>query len=210
MTKIRMITKGDISDIKQVLDTIELFPSEMLDDMISDYLNNPETEEIWFTETKNGKPISLGSCAPEQLTEGTYNLYAIGVRSDIQSKGIGSRMMTFIENHLKTNGHRILIVDTSGTDDFKLTRKFYEKLGYKNEAVIRDFWKDGDDKVTYWKKLKYKIGLLGLSGEKHIYTLFINCIIRSFLHGVIFGRNRSSQINQGEIHYTRNKQKAQP
>ena len=99
------------------------------------------------------KPISIGFCAPEKLTEGTYNLYAIGVRSDIQSKGTGSRMMAFIENHLKANGHRILIVDTSGTKDFELTRKFYEKLGYNKEAVIRDFWKEGDDKVIFWKKL---------------------------------------------------------
>ncbi|MBK6785246.1 MAG: hypothetical protein IPG79_16975 [Saprospiraceae bacterium] len=46
-----------------------------------------------------------------------------------------------------------MIVDTSGTDDFRLTRNFYEKLGYNKEAVIRDFWKEGDDKVIYWKKL---------------------------------------------------------
>ena len=153
MKEIRKVIKSDISDLKQVLDTIELFPSEMLDEMIADYLNNPVTEEIWFTETHGGKPISIGYCAPEKLTEGTFNLYAIGVRSDIQSKGTGSRMMDFIENHLKKNNHRILIVETSGTEEFQLTRRFYEQLGYEQEAVIRDFWKDGDDKVIYWKKL---------------------------------------------------------
>ena len=149
-----MVNESDIPALKQVLDTIELFPSEMLDDLIADYLNNPASEEIWFTETDNENPISIGYCAPEKLTEGTYNLYAIGVRSDIQSKGTGSRMMNFIENHLKENGQRILIVDTSGTDEFKLTRAFYEKLDYRKEAVIRDFWNEGDDKVIYWKKLR--------------------------------------------------------
>lgn len=153
MSTIRMINKNDISELKKVLDSIELFPSEMLDDMITDYLENPESEEIWFTATENDKPISIGYCAPEKLTEGTYNLYAIGVRSDIQAKGIGSKMMEFIEDYLKINGHRILIVDTSGTDDFKATRSFYEKLGYNKEAVIRDFWSEGDDKVIYWKRL---------------------------------------------------------
>ena len=148
-----MVTKSDVDDLKQVLDTIELFPSEMLDDMISDYLDNPATEEIWFTALENDKPISIGFCAPEKLTEGTYNLYAIGVRRDIQAKGIGSKMMTFIEDYLRNKGHRILIVETSGTDDFKLTRKFYEKLNYNKEAIIREFWKEGDDKVIFWKKL---------------------------------------------------------
>ena len=153
MNEIRLVKRSDLPDLKQVLDTIELFPSAMLDDMIADFLNNPETEEIWFTETDDGRPISIGYCAPEKLTDGTYNLYAIGVRSDIQSKGTGSRMMTFIETHLKENKKRILIVDTSGKAVFEPVRRFYEKLGYTKEAVIRDFWEEGDDKVTYWKRL---------------------------------------------------------
>ena len=151
--EIRMVTRDDVSDLKEILDTVDLFPSEMLDDMISHYLDNPKTEDIWFTETENGKAIGLGYCAPEKMTEGTYNLYAIGVRSDIQAKGTGGRLMSFIENHLQAEGHRILIVDTSGTEDYKLSREFYEKLGYTKEAVIRDFWSKGDDKVVYWKKL---------------------------------------------------------
>ncbi len=121
--------------------------------LIADFLNNPETEEIWFTATENDKPIAIGFCAPEKLTDGTYNLYAIGVRSDIQGKGIGGKMMAYIEDQLSAKGARILIVDTSGTNEFKMTRRFYEKLGYHQEAVIRDFWKEGDDKVVFWKKL---------------------------------------------------------
>ena len=153
MNEIRMVTSADITALKEVLDSIELFPSEMLDDMIADYLHNPETEDIWFTATEGDQPIAIGYCAPEKMTEGTYNLYAIGVRNDIQGGGIGGKMMAFIENFLKERGHRILIVDTSGTDDFELTRTFYKKLGYLQEAVIRDFWSEGDDKVTFWKKL---------------------------------------------------------
>jgi ribosomal protein S18 acetylase RimI-like enzyme len=153
MNEVRMVTQSDITDLKQVLDSIELFPSEMLDNMIFDYLNNPETEEIWFTASENSRPISIGFCAPEKLTEGTYNLYAIGVRRDIQGKGIGRKMMAYIEDYLKEKGGRILVVDTSGTDDFRKTRRFYEKLNYNKEAVIRDFWKEGDDKVVFWKKL---------------------------------------------------------
>ena len=153
MVKIRMVDQRDIEDLKQVLNSIDLFPSEMLEDMMYDYFHNPETQDIWFTESEDDKPISIGYCAPEKLTKGTYNLLALGVRSDIQSKGTGSRMMTFIENHLHAKGHRVLLVDTSGTNEFAQTRKFYEKLGYTKEAVVRDYWDEGDDKVIYWKKL---------------------------------------------------------
>lgn len=153
MMHIRLVNGDDISDLKEVLASIDLFPPEILDEMISDYLNNPHSKDIWFTSVENGVPISIGYCAPEKLTEGTFNLYAIGVRNDFQARGIGSRMMAFIENHLRKMGQRIIIVDTSGTDDFKLTRMFYEKLGYTQEAVIRDFWSEGDNKVVYWKRL---------------------------------------------------------
>lgn len=153
MIEIRRIVKEDIKDLKEVLDTIELFPSAMLEDMISGYFNNSDTKEIWFTALQDNKPFSIGYCAPEQLTEGTFNLYAIGVRSDCQGRGIGSQMMAYIEQELMQNGHRILIVETSGAAEFQLTRQFYEKLNYAKEAVIRDFWSEGDDKVIYWKKL---------------------------------------------------------
>ena len=150
---IRNITKSDIPELKQLLDTIELFPSDMLDDMVADYFSNLDTQEIWYTATEENKPISIGYCTPEILTEGTYNLYAIGVKSEIQGKGIGSQMMDHLEIRLREQGHRILIVETSGAPEFHLTRKFYEKLGYHKEAVIRDFWREGEDKIIYRKKL---------------------------------------------------------
>ena len=151
---IRPTVQTDTLHLKTVLNTIELFPSEMLDDMIADYLTNPESQDIWFTAEADNTPIAFGYCAPEMLTEGTYNLYAIGVKSDLHGKGIGHQMMTYLETQLKEKGHRILIVETSGGPDLAKTRKFYEDLQYTKEAVIRDFWSEGEDKVVYWKKLK--------------------------------------------------------
>jgi ribosomal protein S18 acetylase RimI-like enzyme len=148
---IRAIQSEDLTALKAVLDTIELFPSEYLDDMISDYLNNPASEDIWFTVTDNDLPVAIAYCAPEKFTEGTYNLYAIGVRAGYQSKGFGGQMMTHLEDLLREKGHRILIVETSG--NLERTKAFYHKCNYTEEAVIRDFWGKGDDKVVFWKRL---------------------------------------------------------
>lgn len=153
MKEIRKIIKEDLPALKEVLDTLELFPSEMLEALMADYFTNPESEDIWFTLLQDGNPISIGYCAPEKLTEGTFNLYAIGVKKEFQGKGFGGDMMEYLENYLKNSGHRILIVETSGSSDFELTRAFYHKKNYTHEATIKEFWKKGDDKIIFTKKL---------------------------------------------------------
>jgi hypothetical protein len=34
-----------------------------------------------------------------------------------------------------------------------LTRRFYRKHGYDQDAVLRDFYSDGDDMVVFRKRL---------------------------------------------------------
>lgn len=152
-SNIRKVQINDLTGLKEVLDSSELFASEYLDDMISDYFNNSDSDDIWFTYIDNDRPIAIGYCAPEKLTNGTYNLYAIALRKELQGQGIGKKMMNFIEKLLSDSGKRILIVETSSLDQYALTREFYDKLGYRREAVIKDFWNDGEDKVIFWKKL---------------------------------------------------------
>ena len=151
--KIRPVTTADVDDLKLVLDSCELFPSDYLDEMISDYFNNAETEDHWFTFLIDEKPVAIGYCIPEKLTEGTYNLLAIGVSQNAQRKGVASAMMEYIEQQLKQNNGRLLLVETSSDDAQIAARKLYQKIGYKQVAVIDDFWKEGEDKIVFLKQL---------------------------------------------------------
>ena len=151
--KIRPITQTDIDELKKVVDSSELFPSEYLDEMISDYFNNSDTQDIWLTYFDDNRPVAIGYCVPEKLTDGTYNLLAIGVSQDSQRKGVASEMMKYIEQLLRQEDGRILVVETSSDDAQIAARKLYQNIGYTQEAVIRDFWKEGDDKIVFWKKL---------------------------------------------------------
>lgn len=154
MHEIRAVKKSDIPAMKEVLNSIDLFPAEYLDPMIADYFDNSDTEDIWFTATADGTPIALGYCAPEKFAGGTFNLYAIGVRKDLQGAGVGGKMMRYLENLLTDAGHRVLIVETSSAPELALSRKFYAGLGYEQKGVLPDFWSEGDDKVIFWKKLR--------------------------------------------------------
>eukprot|EP00525_Craspedostauros_australis_P011795 CAMPEP_0198121498 /NCGR_PEP_ID=MMETSP1442-20131203/32322_1 /TAXON_ID= /ORGANISM="Craspedostauros australis, Strain CCMP3328" /LENGTH=163 /DNA_ID=CAMNT_0043780315 /DNA_START=195 /DNA_END=686 /DNA_ORIENTATION=- len=161
---IRNVQKQDIPGIKAVIDSTELFPSEMLDDMIKGYLENPkDSSNIWMTEVKQDDgdkaevPISIVYAVPEKMTAGTYNALLLAVSSDAQGQGHGSKCMQSLEKELKEKRDaRILLVETSGTDDFARTRAFYEKIGFEKEARIRDFYEAGDDKIVYRKDLTKK------------------------------------------------------
>jgi len=149
---IKPTTRNDAAALQGVLDQTELFPSEMLPDMLAPALAG-ETEAFWLTCHFDGEAVGLCYTVPEELTDGTWNMLALAVRPDLQGKRLGSELVAAAEQHLRDKGQRLLIVDTSGTEDFALTRKFYAQNGYQEEARIRDFWADGDDKVIFRKAL---------------------------------------------------------
>ena len=124
-----------------------------LSEMISDFLSNAGTQEVWFSYFNGNIPLAIGYCVPEKFTEGTYNLRAIGVAPEVQRKGIASEMMDYIERLLRQKDGRVLIVETSSDHAQRGARHLYQKLGYTQAAVIKDFWKDGEDKIVFWKKL---------------------------------------------------------
>jgi len=150
---IRTIENRDLVKLAVVIDQTELFPSEMLGEMIEPSFSDPESSDIWITYIHEDMPIAFAFCEPERMADGTWNILAIRVLPAFQGKGIGNMLMTYIENQLRNQNQRIVIVETSGLPEFKQTRKFYEKIGYTREARIHDFYDKGDDKIVFWKSL---------------------------------------------------------
>lgn len=152
LNNVRAVKPEDMAAIKAIIDANELFPSQMLDEMMSGYLANSDSEELWLTY-EDSNPRAIAYCAPEQMTEGTWNLYLIAVHPDFHRKGIGKAMIGYIEDILSARGVRILLVETSGLDSFKSARAFYLHLGYEQEAQIREFYAAGEDKIIFRKAL---------------------------------------------------------
>ena len=125
----------------------------MLPDVFAPALDGG-SEAFLLTGLVEGAVAGLCFTTHEEMTDGTWNMLALAVRPDAQSKGLGAGLVEAAKAHLQEAGQRILIVDTSGTDAFARTRGFYVKNGYTEEARIRDFWASGDDKVTFRKALR--------------------------------------------------------
>ena len=124
---------------------------EELSKMLTDYFNSDnESGHFWLTDDDNGV-VAAAYCAPEKMTNGTWNLLFLAVRPDRQGQGCGTAMIRYVEQILRERGERLLLIETLAS--FERTRKFYCKCGYEEEARIRDFYDSGYDKIVYRKVL---------------------------------------------------------
>ncbi len=120
--------------------------------MIAPYLDESNSTDQWVIYEEE-QPVGVAYFAPERLTSGTYNLYLIAFHPHYQGQGRGAALLQYVEQALRAQGERIVLVETSGLPAFARTRKFYRKCGYVQEARIREFYAKGEDKIVFWKSL---------------------------------------------------------
>lgn len=86
-------------------------------------------------------------------TQASYDLYWIAVAPPLQRRGIGRRLLHEVERRVAAAGGQRLYADTSGRPQYDATRSFYQRNGFVVDAVLRDFYAPGDDKVILAKRL---------------------------------------------------------
>lgn len=149
---IRPLTALDLGVVGHIVDATDMFPSELLPDMTAPYFADPTGEKRWLVHDAGGVK-GVAYYQPEPLTDGTWNLLLIAVEPADHGRGIGTALMEAVEADLASRGGRLLLVETSGKLTFERTRRFYAGLGYRREAVIRDYYAAGDDKIVFAKPL---------------------------------------------------------
>src|SRR5205814_4896070 len=90
---------------------------------------------------------------PTPLTESTYDLYWIAVDKSKQRGGVGKRLLKFAEEEIVRRGGKMLLVETSSQETYGGTIQFYEKTGYELVGKIKEYYKPGDDKLIFAKRL---------------------------------------------------------
>lgn len=148
----RPVEPGDLGSLKAVIDRTGLFPGDLLDDMLAGYFAGQVPDDIWLTNV-SGEPCLIGYCAPERMTQGTWNVLLMAVCPFVQGEGHGGLLLRRIEAELRSRNARVVLVETSGLDSFARTRKFYRECGYEQEARIREFYDAGEDKIVFRKAL---------------------------------------------------------
>lgn len=127
-----------------------LFPGDMLPDMMAPALSG-DREDLWLVVVQDDVPVGFAFVQPEALTDRTWNLRAIATRPDLHGQGAGTALIGAVEAALTQA--RLLVIDTTQTDDQARARRFYAARGYTHVATIPAFFGPDEDKVTFSKAM---------------------------------------------------------
>jgi len=87
-------------------------------------------------------------------TESSFDLYWIAVDPAHQGAGIGRKILGATEAAIAAEKGTRYYAETSSTDKYQPTRQFYERAGFMEVARIADFYRPGDGKVIYEKRVQ--------------------------------------------------------
>jgi ribosomal protein S18 acetylase RimI-like enzyme len=98
--------------------------------------------------------VGFACFGAESLTQDTWDLFWICVRPEARGKGAGRALMAEAEMQARAANGRVMVIYTSSTPTYAPARWLYEGAGFTRQAVVPDYYRDGDDLNIYWKRLR--------------------------------------------------------
>jgi ribosomal protein S18 acetylase RimI-like enzyme len=141
-----------LSRIKEFSEEDESLAMELIHHALSNRLQSDY--DFFIAAGENDFPVGYACFGPTPLTQGTFDLYWIAVDPAFSGHGIGTALLEAIEEKIKRLNGRMLIIETSSGQSYESSRRFYVKNGYQRSETIRDFFQNGEDRVTYTKRFR--------------------------------------------------------
>ncbi|HOT95991.1 MAG TPA: GNAT family N-acetyltransferase [bacterium] len=153
---IRPLRAADKDPVMELIRETGMFTAaevKVAEELVDFFLNRREQKDyrIEVLEEEDGAIVAYVTWGPTPLTDGTFDLYWIAVSPRSQGKGYGTRLMRWVEDKIKEDKGRVLIIETSSQPMYEGTRQFYLKQQYQEVVRIAGYYKPGDDRVIYAK-----------------------------------------------------------
>jgi GNAT superfamily N-acetyltransferase len=127
---------------------------EALEEVLIDYFATTHAHgHRSVTYEEKSTILGFAYFAPAAMTDRSWYLYWIAVRKTTQAKGIGGKLLKFVEDDVRHHQGRQVLIETSSLPHYELTRKFYLKHDYEQAAVVPDYYAEGDHMVVFRKKM---------------------------------------------------------
>lgn len=87
------------------------------------------------------------------MTDTTFDLYWIVVAPTARGRGVGKALCKALEEHVRRAGATNIRVETSSQTEYADATNFYHAQKFQVCGTIRDFYRAGDDLVTFVKRV---------------------------------------------------------
>ncbi len=153
------IRPDDIHEVRRILESSGFFSAaevEIAVELIHERLTKGTQSgyEFIFLEGE-GNVIGYSCFGRIPCTEASYDLYWIAVHDSYRGKGLGKKLLTETEREIVRQGGQRIYVDTSSREQYEPTRRFYLACGYREDAVLKNFYSACDSKVIFVKEMGF-------------------------------------------------------
>lgn len=148
----------DIDDVMQVVSQTNVFSDieiQTAGELVAEALERGCADSGYFFQfARVGAQLAGYSCYGSiPLTQDAYDLYWIAVSPHFQGAGIAKQLQQRSEQHILALGGKQVYAETSGLIRYRPAQEFYQKQGYTLMATFPDFYKPGDAKLVFGKRL---------------------------------------------------------
>lgn len=148
---------ADKESIREIIESSGFFSSDETDvavELVEERLTKGVRSGYYFLFAEcDGKIVAYTCFGPIACTAASYDLYWIAVHDDFRGSGIGKELLKRSEAIIAAQGGKRIYIETASREQYEPTRSFYLRCGYHEEAVLKDFYSPGDDKVIYAKAI---------------------------------------------------------
>ena len=102
-----------------------------------------------FAQNAVGEILGFAMYSKIPCSDKNWQLHWLCVANSARGGGIGALLVREVLRLVGGFGARTLFLQTDGRAQYLPTRKFYEKLGFKLAAVLKDYYVVGDDCFYY-------------------------------------------------------------
>lgn len=156
--KVRELLKEDIPDVLEIIgsnyESHVASAQRELQQMFSSV--PPSIHNQFLVVIHNNTVIGCGGfyIDKDDDVEGIYWAHWFYVRSDYHNQKIGSRILSEVENRVASLGGRKLYLDVGNESDQPAATAFYLKRNFVKEGELLDYFKDGENKQIFAKRLR--------------------------------------------------------
>jgi len=157
--KIRSLAQRDRARLHSMLMEAQVFTHEEIEvatELIGIVLKDANQEDYRIDCMTNDEDQAIGYVCygPVPMTQGTFDLYWIVVDPRCQGQGVGSRLLRFLEEVAREKKGRMILIDTSSIPEYEKAQKFYFHHGFQEVARVPDYYRPGNDRITFCKRLE--------------------------------------------------------